>query len=59
MTYVSGMSYETFVRDTKTQDAVIRNIEGNEVPILFDGKLLIKADRVEAPGPASAQPPGR
>ena len=27
MTYVSGMSYDTFVADTKTQDAVIRNIE--------------------------------
>jgi len=53
------MSHETFVRDTKTQDAVIRNIEANEVPILFDGKFLIKGDRVEAPGPASAPPPGR
>ena len=26
-TYVAGMSYETFVADTKTQDAVIRNLE--------------------------------
>ena len=26
-TYVAGMSYETFVTDTKTQDAVIRNLE--------------------------------
>jgi len=24
---MSGMSYDTFVADTKTQDAVIRNIE--------------------------------
>ena len=27
MTYVAGMAYETFVVDTKTQDAVIRNLE--------------------------------
>lgn len=27
MTYVAGMPYETFVRDTKTQYAVIRNLE--------------------------------
>lgn len=27
MTYVDGMSYEMFTADTKTQDAVIRNIE--------------------------------
>jgi uncharacterized protein with HEPN domain len=27
MAYVSGMLYETFIGDTKTQDAVIRNIE--------------------------------
>ena len=26
-TYVIGMSYEAFVADTKTQDAVIRNLE--------------------------------
>ena len=26
-TYVIGMSYETFMADTKTQDAVIRNLE--------------------------------
>jgi uncharacterized protein with HEPN domain len=26
-TYVAGMSYETFVADIKTQDAVIRNLE--------------------------------
>ena len=26
-TYVSGMTYEAFVADTKTQDAVIRNLE--------------------------------
>jgi len=26
-TYVIGMSYETFLADTKTQDAVIRNLE--------------------------------
>ena len=26
-TYVTGMSYETFVGDIKTQDAVIRNLE--------------------------------
>jgi uncharacterized protein with HEPN domain len=26
-TYVAGMSYETFVIDIKTQDAVIRNLE--------------------------------
>ena len=25
--YVTGMAYEAFVRDTKTQDAVIRNLE--------------------------------
>ncbi len=27
LTYVPGMSYDGFVRDNKTQDAVIRNIE--------------------------------
>ena len=27
MLYVAGMSYESFVVDTKTQDAVIRNLE--------------------------------
>jgi uncharacterized protein with HEPN domain len=27
MAYVTGISYETFTADTKTQDAVIRNIE--------------------------------
>ncbi len=27
MLYVAGMAYETFVVDTKTQDAVIRNLE--------------------------------
>jgi uncharacterized protein with HEPN domain len=26
-TYVAGMTYEAFVADTKTQDAVIRNLE--------------------------------
>jgi uncharacterized protein with HEPN domain len=26
-TYVNGMSYETFMTDTKTQDAVIRNLQ--------------------------------
>ena len=26
-TYVTGMKYESFVADTKTQDAVIRNLE--------------------------------
>jgi uncharacterized protein with HEPN domain len=26
-TYVAGMSYETFVADIKTQDAVVRNLE--------------------------------
>lgn len=26
-TYVNGMAYESFVADTKTQDAVIRNLE--------------------------------
>jgi len=26
-TYVVGMSYETFIADVKTQDAVIRNLE--------------------------------
>jgi len=26
-TYATGMSYETFMADTKTQDAVIRNLE--------------------------------
>jgi uncharacterized protein with HEPN domain len=26
-TYVAGMAYESFVTDTKTQDAVIRNLE--------------------------------
>jgi uncharacterized protein with HEPN domain len=26
-TYVAGMSYETFIADVKTQDAVIRNLE--------------------------------
>jgi uncharacterized protein with HEPN domain len=25
--YTTGMSYETFLQDTKTQDAVVRNIE--------------------------------
>lgn len=25
--YISGMAYESFVADTKTQDAVIRNLE--------------------------------
>lgn len=25
--YVAGLDYETFVKDTKTQDAVIRNLE--------------------------------
>jgi len=25
--YTEGMTYETFLRDTKTQDAVIRNLE--------------------------------
>src|SRR3989337_2889437 len=25
--YLGGMDYETFMRDTKTQDAVIRNLE--------------------------------
>jgi uncharacterized protein with HEPN domain len=27
MTYIAGMSYESFVLDTKTQDAVIRALE--------------------------------
>lgn len=27
MGYTSGMTYETFLADTKTQDAVIRNLE--------------------------------
>jgi uncharacterized protein with HEPN domain len=26
-TYITGMTYEVFVTDTKTQDAVIRNLE--------------------------------
>ena len=26
-TYIAGMSYEAFVEDVKTQDAVIRNLE--------------------------------
>jgi uncharacterized protein with HEPN domain len=26
-TYLAGIDYETFVKDTKTQDAVIRNME--------------------------------
>jgi len=26
-TYVSGMAYESFAADTKTQDAVVRNLE--------------------------------
>jgi uncharacterized protein with HEPN domain len=26
-TYIAGMTYESFVTDTKTQDAVIRNLE--------------------------------
>ncbi len=26
-TYVKGMSYEAFLGDTKTQDAVMRNLE--------------------------------
>ena len=35
--YVAGMSYETFVADVKTQDAVIRNLE-----IIGEGKGLFK-----------------
>lgn len=27
LVYVAGMSYDSFITDTKTQDAVIRNIE--------------------------------
>jgi uncharacterized protein with HEPN domain len=27
MTYTAGMTYQVFLRDTKTQDAVIRNLE--------------------------------
>ena len=27
MEYTGGMTYETFVKDTKTQDAVVRNLE--------------------------------
>jgi uncharacterized protein with HEPN domain len=26
-TYVTGMSYKTFLNDTKTQDAILRNLE--------------------------------
>ncbi len=26
-TYTAGMAFETFLRDTKTQDAVVRNLE--------------------------------
>lgn len=27
MTYITGMTYDVFLLDTKTQDAVIRNLE--------------------------------
>jgi len=46
MTYVSGMSYETFIEDTKTQDAVIRNIE-----IIGEAsKKLSQSARAKYPG---------
>jgi uncharacterized protein with HEPN domain len=42
-TYVAGMSYETFIADVKTQDAVIRNLEIiGEATKNLSKQLLIK-----------------
>jgi uncharacterized protein with HEPN domain len=46
MAYTSGMTYEAFLTDTKTQDAVIRNIEiiGEAVKNLSEELRAKRAD---------------